>query len=254
LCAAVTPVLPSLCDLSALQLVLPCTEGEVEGDLPLRGAWWGLAFADGDEYLQLAVSTLKSDGRYYLTEYDRGDDDMGFDLPFDIDGRYGPNEPIVRFVGDFSQDISGPHRPRELDQRVVNAVVRGAKKAFKSKKAVHTARKYLKQYTAGKYLKRYPVQSVSVRHVAKDIQYVSTVFALQSWVDFRHFAPRLVAQRRLQKCLKKSSNGFLKELETQDVSVLGAALCDALQWGEPTDDCESLAETVFSYSGIVSSI
>ena len=48
--------------------------------------------------------------------------------------------------------------------------------------------------------------------------------------------------------LVESSNRFLKQLDTRNVSVVGAALCDAFESGKPTDGCDSPTETVFSYS------
>ena len=187
--AAVTPVLPSLCDVSCLQLLLPFGNTASNGDLPLHEMWWGLAFAKGDEYLQLAVSTEKYDGRYYLVQVDRGEE-PDFDIPFDKLGQYTPQK--LRSVEVFSHAISGPQRPSELDQGVINTVLRGSRRAVRSKKAWYTVKKYLRQHRR---------RSVSVEHVAKDVQYVSTMFALQNWVDFHKFAPRLAAQERLRSCL-----------------------------------------------------
>ncbi|KAL0023961.1 hypothetical protein WJX77_003451 [Trebouxia sp. C0004] len=62
---AVTPVLPSLCDVNPLRLLLPHDDdGVVHGDLPslpLHRTWGGLAFTDRDEFLQLAVGTARTE-------------------------------------------------------------------------------------------------------------------------------------------------------------------------------------------------
>ncbi len=87
--AAVTPVLPSLCDVTCLRLLLPFGDDGSQGDLPVHEMWWGLVFAKGDEYLQLALSTEKSDGQYYPVQYNSGAD---FDLPFDKLGQYTPQK------------------------------------------------------------------------------------------------------------------------------------------------------------------
>jgi len=137
--------------------------------------------------------------------------------------------------------ISGPQRPSELDQRVINTVLRGAKKAFSNKKAIYTVRKYLK-------LKRHQTQSVSVRHVAKDVQYVSMVFDLPAWVDIHKFALRPVAQNGLLDYIENEPpDDWLEQLgdNKDDVTIVGASLCDALQWGEPTEHCEYLVEVFF---------
>ena len=114
--SAVTPVLPSLCDVSRLQLLLPSGNNGSSGELPLHEMWWGLAFAKGDEYLQLAVSTEKSDGRYYLVQHDGGYQEPEFHIPFDELGQYRPQK--LRSVQGFSHVISGRYRPSELSQGV----------------------------------------------------------------------------------------------------------------------------------------
>jgi len=57
--AAVTPVLPALCDVSALRLLLPFQDNvSLMHFSPTHEMWWALVFAKGDEYLQLAQRTL----------------------------------------------------------------------------------------------------------------------------------------------------------------------------------------------------
>ena len=233
----VKPVLPWLCDTKDLQLLLPHKAHDVE----YQRTCWGLAFAKGDEYLQVAVSTKKCDGQYYLVQYDNADEDADLCIPFDRSGQYNPQMRQMRQVEFFSHAISGPQRPGELDQRVINTVLRGAKRNLSSKKALYTVRKYLK-------LKRHQTQSVSVRHVAKDVQYVSMVFSLPAWVDIRKFAPRPVAQKRLLDYIENEPpDNWLEQLgdNKDDVTIVGATLCEASQWGEPTDHCEYLAEVFF---------
>ena len=66
----------------------------------------------------VAVSTEKSDGRYYLVQHDGGYREPVFDIPFDKLGQYTPQK--LRPVGGFSHVISGLYRPSELDQGVIN--------------------------------------------------------------------------------------------------------------------------------------
>ena len=102
-CKAVKPVLPWLCDTKDLLLLLP---HEAKDDT-LQNLWWGLAFAKGDEYLQVAVSTKKSDGRYYLVQYDDADHDADFRLPVDHSGQYNPHMRQIRLAEVFSHAQSG---------------------------------------------------------------------------------------------------------------------------------------------------
>ena len=185
--SAVTPVLPSLCDVSCLQLYLPLGDNGSSGESPLHKMWWGVAFAKDDYHLELALSTKKSNGRYYSVQYEGAEREDTWVIPFDNLGQYTPQR--SRLVELFSHEISGRYRPSELRQRVINTALRGARRAFGSKKA---------RYTVNKYLRRHRGESVSVRHVAKDIQYASTTFALQNWVTFHKFASRLTAQARMR--------------------------------------------------------
>ena len=240
---AVTPVLPSLCDVSRLQLYLPFGDNGSSGETPLDEMWWGLAFAKDDYHLQLALSTKKSNGRYYLVQYEVAEREPTFVIPFDKSGHYTPQR--SRLVEQFSHEISGRYRPSELSQGVINTVLRGARKAFGSKMA---------RYTVNKYLRRHRGQSVSVRHVAKDIQYVSTTFALQNWVPFYKFASRLTAQARMRSFAPEDALLKMFGFTPQDeVALVGTVLCEVIQWGETSDtgrtDCEFLAEELFSYSG-----
>ena len=88
-----------------------------------------------------------------------------------------------------------------------------------------------------------------------DVQYVSTMFALQNWVESDKFAARPAAQASLRSFAKEEPNGPLKLFgfgPHEDVTVVGAVLCDVFQWGEPTaptEDCDELAERLFSYHG-----
>ena len=249
---AVTPVLPSLCDVSRLQLYLPFGDNGSSGELPLHEMWWGLAFAKDDYHLQLALSTEKSSGRYYLVQHEGAEREDTFLIPFDKLGQYTPQ--TSRLVEEFSHTISGRYRPSELSQGVINTVLQGARRAFTSKQA---------QYTVEKYVRQHRGQSVSVRHVAKDIQYISITFALQNWVTFHKFAPRLAAQARMRSFAAQARLRSFAQKDPllrlfgftpqDDVTLVGAVLCGVVRWGEPTstghDDCEALAEELFSYDG-----
>lgn len=194
-------------------------------------------------HLQLALSTKKSNGRYYLVQYEGAEREPTFVIPFDKLGQYTPQS--SRLVELFSHVTSGSYRPSELSQRVINTVLQGARTSFRSKKA---------QYTVEKYLRRHRGQSVSVRHVAKDIQYASTTFALQNWVTFHKFASRLTAQARMRSFAPEDPLLKMFGFTPQDeVASVGVVLCEVIQWGEPSDtgrtDCEALAEELFSYGG-----
>ena len=90
--------------------------------------------------------------------------------------------------------------------------------------------------------------------MAKDIQYVSTMFALQNWAGFHKFAPRHAAQARLRSFAQEDPLlkmfGFTPQ---DDVALVGAVLCEVIRWGGLSDagcnDCEALAEELFSYGG-----
>ena len=239
--SAVTPVLPSLCDVSRLHLCLPLGDHGSSGRVPLHEMWWGLAFTKDDYQLQLALSTEKSNGRYYLVQYEGAERGATFVVPFDKLGQYTPQR--SRIVEKFSHPISERYRPSELSQGVIDTVLQGARRAFTSKKA---------QYTVEKYFRQHRGQPVSVRHVAKDIQYLSTTVALKNWVTFHKFVPRLAAQARLRSFAQKDPLLRLFGFTPQDdVTLVGAELCDAILWvGTPDpsrDDCEALAEELFSY-------
>ncbi len=95
-----------------------------------------------------------------------------------------------------------------------------------------------------KYLGQHCGQLVSVSHVAKDVQYVSTMFGLQDWVKFTNFAPRPAAQQKLLRVPKELLQPF-DFTPQDDVTLVGTVLWEVLQWGEPPDtgheDCEELA-------------
>ena len=147
----------------------------------------------------------------------------------------------MRLVEFFAFSISGPKRASQLDQRVINTVLQGAKRAFSNKKAVYTVKKYLRRHQKHS-------GTVSVRHVAKDAQYVSMTDSLPGWTGITEFVPRPIAQKRLLDYIATNDpDSFLEQLDDykNDVTVVGAALCEALRWGEPTEHCEYLAATIF---------
>lgn len=111
-----------------------------------RRLWWGLALAKSDAYLEIVVSTTKCDGKYYPVPYDRADEEGRLRIPFDQSGQYNPYMCQMRLVEFFPFSISGPKRASQLDQRVINTVLQGAKKAFSNKKAVYTVKKYLRRH------------------------------------------------------------------------------------------------------------
>ncbi|DBA73587.1 hypothetical protein WJX77_001698 [Trebouxia sp. C0004] len=217
--------------------------------------WWGLALAKGDKYLEIAVSTKKCGGKYHLAQPDNADEDANLWLPFDHTGQHTPLVPQTRPGEFFTHAISGPQRPTELDPRVINTVLRGAKRAFSSKKA---------KYTVQKYLTRHQKQpdTVSVGHVAKDVQYISVtdisvtismISAFPDWMEFGRFATRPVAEKKLLDFVanEEDPDNFLEQLgdKKNDVIAVGAALSEGLQWGESTYNCEDLVYAIFACRG-----
>ena len=234
-CAAITPVLPSLCDVTALRLILPFFATRTSDPVLVehfwrRQIWWGVVFEVESEYIPLAASPVASHGQLYPITYRRryfGFPEISFDVPFDRNGRCVPQPRCCRV---FTHAISGTHRPPELDQGVINTILRGATEAWASKKA---------SYTVEAYLQQHPAESVPLRYVARDIE------------PFADFAPRRVAQDRLQRCIEQSSNAFLMQLGSKDLAVVAVALREAFENEEIDNDHKSLAKAVFSYHGDV---
>ena len=196
--------------------------------------WWGLAFEVRGQHFPLAASTVVSDGRFYPVDYGRGHNtglQTGLEMPFDHNGQHVPQQ--LHYRRTRSLAISGTCRPPELDQRVINTILRGAKDLFASKKVVHTVESYLKQH---------PAESGAACGQGHGVCFFGSH-------HFAECAPRLVAQRRLQRCLEQSSNSFLMQLGSQDLAVVAVALREALQYDEIDNGFQTLTRTVFSYHG-----
>ena len=225
-CAAITPVLPSLCDVTAMRLILPLFRARTSDPVLVeyawrRQIWWGLVHEVGGEYFAVAASPVASNGRFRPVNYTRHvlAAQPGLDLPFDGYGHYVPQK-RPRYCSFhpcnliFTHAISGIHRPPELDQRVINTILRGAKEALASKRAAYTVESYLQQH---------PAESVPLHYVVEDIEYVSLVYSLAGVIEpFEDFAPRRVAQRRLQRYIEQSSNAFLMQLIAGQTKRAGA--------------------------------
>ena len=173
-----------------------------------RQIWWGVVFEVESEYIPLAASPVASHGQLYPITYRRryfGFPEISFDVPFDRNGRCVPQPRCCRV---FTHAISGTHRPPELDQGVINTILRGATEAWASKKA---------SYTVESYLQQHPAESVPLRYVARDIEYASLVYSLAELVEpFADFAPRRVAQDRqdrLQRCIEEKKRKEKKRKE-----------------------------------------
>lgn len=115
-CAAVTPVLPELCDVSALRLILPyfdpCVcEPPVEEYVWWQQMWW-VVFQVRDQYFSLATSRTAPNKRFYPVRFESGNFGALQSL-FDRDGQYDPQPARWRRV--FTHALSGAHRPSEGD-------------------------------------------------------------------------------------------------------------------------------------------
>ena len=189
--ATVTPLLRKLCDPEQLALLLPyCPQHR--GPY-LKTCWWGLAMIKGGTVIEAVTSSPACEGTYYTTEYEAACN-PGFFLPFNS---YGLCQSPGLYVEECVYDIWGPHRPTFFSTPVLKAVVTGAMKAFKKRKAVYAARSFLEKQ--GLKNEQPPLQTALLEEVVIDVQYCSALMILKSFLEIGDFAPQPVVQRRLDK-------------------------------------------------------